>query len=69
MNTSDYAYDKQNPTEIIALIMKEMGSPSDEKLCKLLNICSDSGIWIIRDYKLGLSWATPGFSAGLVSQN
>ena len=41
MNPSDYAYNKQNPTEIIALIMKEMGNPSDEILCKLLNTCSD----------------------------
>ena len=39
MNPSDYAYDKQNPTVIITLIMKEMGNPSDEILFKLLNTC------------------------------
>ena len=41
MNPSDYAYNKQNATEMIAVIMKEMGNPSDEILCKLLNTCSN----------------------------
>ena len=42
MNHSDNAYDKQNPTEIIAVIMKEIGNPSDEILCKQLNTCSNA---------------------------
>ena len=51
MNPSDYAYNKQNPTEIIAIIMKEMGNPSDEILCKLSNTCSYGVLSIIRDLK------------------
>ena len=49
INPSEYAYNKQNPTEMIALIMKEMGNPLDEILCKILNTCSDWGLCIIRD--------------------
>ena len=35
MNPSDYVYELQNPTEIVELIMKEMGNPLDEILYKL----------------------------------
>ena len=49
MNHSDDAYDKQNPTEITAVIMKDMGNPSDEILWKLLNTCSDWVLYSIRD--------------------
>ena len=50
MNPSDYAYNKQNPSVIIiALIMKEMGCQLNEILCKLLNLCSYSGLGMIRD--------------------
>ena len=49
MNHSDNAYDKQNPTEITAVIMKDMGNPSNEILWKLLNTCSDLVLYSIRD--------------------
>ena len=49
MNPSDCGYNKKNPTEIITPIMKEMGNPLDEILCKLLNTSSDWVLCIMRD--------------------
>ena len=49
MNPSDCGYNKKNPTEIITPIMKEMGNPLDEILCKLLNTSSDGVLCIMRN--------------------